>query len=42
MTEIPDDKQILAAAKQILRIYEGDVFDSTKMQGRMLLEEERI
>lgn len=35
MTDIPDDKQILTAAKQILKIYEGDILDSKLHAARL-------
>jgi hypothetical protein len=38
MTDIPDDIQILTAAKQILKIYEGDVSDA-KLHATRLSEE---
>lgn len=35
MTDIPDDKAILTAAKQILRIYDGDVLDAKLHAARL-------
>lgn len=35
MTEIPDEKQVLTAAKQILRIYENDVLDAKLHAARL-------
>lgn len=35
MVKIPDDKEILTAAKQILKIYEGDVLDATLHAARL-------
>lgn len=35
MTEIPDDKQILISAKQILKIYEGDVLEAKLHAARL-------
>lgn len=38
MTDIPDDKQILIAAKQILRIYKRDL-DDAKLHAARLSDE---
>lgn len=38
MNDIPDDKQILVAAKQILKIYEGDL-DDAKLHATRLSDE---
>lgn len=35
MTDFPDDKSILTAAKQILRIYENDVLDAKLHAARL-------
>lgn len=35
MTDIPDDKSILTAANQILRIYENDVLDAKLHAARL-------
>lgn len=35
MADIPDDKQILTAANQILRIYENDVLDAKLHAARL-------
>lgn len=35
MTDIPDDKQILTAANQILRIYEHNVLDAKLHAARL-------